>query len=248
MIQQMHLAAQYLAAAGMSFVKKEEDDSHTNLGFSTEKTSLYTRKLFGTDTILYLNYTSFSLEWVHKNSREILMLDGKTHVEIVNWIQQISQDNGIDVKYQYNLHYELPYPITDDFTFSLHNNTLLQELLEYRKSAHQIIAGFLENHHLDSEIRIWPHHFDTGAFTILNNTPGISIGLGLAIPDTMCNDFYLYISGYKGHNPIDTKPFAPLSHGEWKNNGFTGAILPMEVIDKKIGISFFSEALKVYRN
>ena len=30
MEKQIHLAAQYLAAAGISFLEKEPDDSHTN--------------------------------------------------------------------------------------------------------------------------------------------------------------------------------------------------------------------------
>lgn len=41
----MHLAAQYLAAAGISFVAKEDDDSHTNLGFSAETGSMTTHPL-----------------------------------------------------------------------------------------------------------------------------------------------------------------------------------------------------------
>jgi hypothetical protein len=45
MEKQMHLASQYLAAAGLSFVKKQDDDSHTNLGFNTEKGIMYTRAL-----------------------------------------------------------------------------------------------------------------------------------------------------------------------------------------------------------
>ena len=42
----MHLTAQYLAAAGISFVAKKDDDSHTNVGFSIEKTCIETHKWF----------------------------------------------------------------------------------------------------------------------------------------------------------------------------------------------------------
>jgi hypothetical protein len=36
MKDQLHIAAQYLAAANMSFLEKKADDSHTNLGFNTD--------------------------------------------------------------------------------------------------------------------------------------------------------------------------------------------------------------------
>ena len=45
MEKQMHLAAQYLAAAGISFLEKKDDDSHTNLGFSIKDQCLYTHTL-----------------------------------------------------------------------------------------------------------------------------------------------------------------------------------------------------------
>ena len=41
----MHIAAQYLAAAGISILEKQPDDSHTNVGFSVEDRTLFTRPL-----------------------------------------------------------------------------------------------------------------------------------------------------------------------------------------------------------
>jgi len=52
----MYLAAHYLAAAGVYLVKKEEDDSHTNLGFSTVKTSMETHPLSENVDIHSLDY------------------------------------------------------------------------------------------------------------------------------------------------------------------------------------------------
>ncbi len=75
MTTQMHLAAQYLAAAGISFVPEENDDSHTNLGFSTQKECLYTRPLNSSGAELLLNYNFFTLEWNSNNFIRILHLD-----------------------------------------------------------------------------------------------------------------------------------------------------------------------------
>lgn len=58
----MHLAAQYLAAAGISFVEKKADYSHTNLGWSIDKQRLETHPLSEKGDVLALNYNTFSLE------------------------------------------------------------------------------------------------------------------------------------------------------------------------------------------
>ena len=63
MKKQTYLAAQYLAAAGISFVKKEADDSHTNLGFDTDGGFLATHSLSEDGDKLVLNYKNFNLEW-----------------------------------------------------------------------------------------------------------------------------------------------------------------------------------------
>lgn len=46
------------------------------------------------------------------------------------------------------------------------------------------LERILIDNYLESSIRVWPHHFDTGIFTTHNNGSGISISAGLAIPAT----------------------------------------------------------------
>ena len=43
--EQTHLAAQYLAAAGISFLNKKPEDSPTNLGFITDSGEVETHVL-----------------------------------------------------------------------------------------------------------------------------------------------------------------------------------------------------------
>ena len=92
----MHRAAQYLAAAGISFLKKRDDDSHTNLGWRSDLTSLLTYKLNKKGDKLALNYNSFSLEWVNGETvSENLLLEGTTHSEVISWISETAVKNGI---------------------------------------------------------------------------------------------------------------------------------------------------------
>ncbi|WP_299312780.1 hypothetical protein [uncultured Aquimarina sp.] len=248
MTAQMHLAAQYLAAAGISFVDKKDDDSHTNLGFSVEKGTLYTRELDNKPIILSLSYDLFTLEWNDSSSKSTLRLDGTTHAEVVQWINRMAKNSDITVPYSYDIHYELPYQISDDYVFKLQDASALHQLKKHRVLAYEIIREVLDRNKLDSEIRIWPHHFDTGAFAPLEDEAGLSIGLGLAIPDEAHNEYYFYISAYQGHDSVDTANFKLLSLGEWKNEGFKGAILSVSGVHKNNGVTFFEEALSTYKN
>ncbi|WP_424275174.1 hypothetical protein [Eudoraea sp.] len=248
MEKMMYLLAQYLAAAGISFIEKKDDDSHSNLGFSIENSSMYSRPLNENGDTLSVSYKKFTLEWNSNGVSTSMRLDGTTHAEILNWIEKMAAKGSIKVAYSYSFHYDFPYQTKDNFVFKLLDATRLRELLKLRVLAQMVLETFLQDQNLNSEIRIWPHHFDTGAYAIFNDRTGDAIGLGLAIPDTVCSDHYFYINGYKGHESMDTSDFKPLSLGSWGAHGFNGAILPATKIDKNKGIAFLSEAFFQYKN
>ncbi|WP_350290561.1 hypothetical protein [uncultured Croceitalea sp.] len=248
MNKQLHLAAQYLATAGKSFLEHRSDDSHTNVGFFMEDYTLRTWNLEDSGTYLAFSFDDFTLQWGSKNGKISFALDGKIHDEIVDWISKMAIASSIKNAYRYDLHYDLPYKISNDFKFELSNLNDLSELLQLRILAQSSLAAFLSNEKLKSDIRIWPHHLDTGAFVELNNGSGKSIGIGMAIPDSVSDNHYFYISGYKGHNALATNNFSKLTHGEWKNNGFKGAILPVLEVDENTVLAFFIEALALYKS
>lgn len=243
----MHLAAQYLAAAGISFVEKKSDDSHTSLKYEVNNTSLYTLPLNVVGDTLSLNYKLFALEWNSKNNTETILLNGRSHKEVLNWIRTRVKESGIEKKFNYTFHYDLPYAINDDFTFLLERDALKKQT-SIRTLAQNTIESFLLKSKLQSDVRTWPHHFDSGAFSILNEDGKFSIGLGLAIPDAVCDDFYFYISAYKGHQSFSTEGFLPIKFGLWKNNGFKGAILPASQIMKEQVEYFFEKTFEIYMN
>ena len=245
MNQQIHLASQYLAAAGISFVLPKEDDSHTNLGFDPETKSMETRELSKEVDILAFNYQKFSLEWHSFKGNEFFELDGKTHKEVLLWLQDISLKK-LGKKYSYDLHYELPYVIDDNYTYKIENKEELDHLCNLRILATHTFESFVENNQLDTEIRIWPHHFDTGGYAQVGTTD-MYIGFGLAIPDSVCKHHYFYIVGYKNNTAMETGNFENLSHGTWLNSNFKGAILPAIDLKETETIQFFQEALKQYK-
>lgn len=247
MEEMTYLAAQYLAAAGISFINKKSDDSHTNLGFSIPEGSLSTRPLCRAGDALSFNYDHFTLEWETFDRAITFQLDGSTHKEIVSWIEQTASAAGIEAPYRYDFHYDLPFSVTDDYTFTRSDASRLKELLDLRVLAQLVIESFVTTSQLDSEVRVWPHHFDTGAYAALEDGSGLTVGLGLAIPDSVCNDHYFYISAYNNDGIVSPDGFKALSQGTWKTESFTGAVLPATHIRELQAIAFFKEALATYK-
>jgi len=246
MEQMMHLAAQYLATAAISFLEKKDDDSHTNLGFNPQDGALVTHPLSEVGDKLSLSYKNFTLIWSSLKENTSFDLDGSTHIEILEWLTKVSQ-KFIGKEYKYELHYDLPYNISDGYQFKLVDSDRLKQLLHLRTKAQLVLKRVLRDNHLTSDVRIWPHHFDTGGFSLLNENSRIAIGLGLAIPDSVCDQHYFYIGGYEGHTPIKVSDFDKLSHGQWSNEGFVGAVLPADTMDEKGVVGFFAEAIDLYK-
>lgn len=245
MKDQMHLVAQYLAAANMSFLKKKEDDSHTNLGFTIDTLCLETYDLSSNGDKLSLNYKDFSLEWSSQKGNTTLPLEGRKHPDILEWLKNLSMAH-LSREYVYKFHYDLPYSIEDIPMFKLTDLSELEHLRHIRVLAQKTIEHMVASNHLDSPIRIWPHHFDTGAYAPLETTPGISIGIGMAIPDSVSDTHYFYISGYNEEGAILPSSMEKLDQGKWLDQDFKGAILSATNLSVSEAIQFFKEAIGQY--
>lgn len=241
----MHLAAQYLATAAISFIDKKEDDSHTNLGWINHTMETHP---FNNGDKLGLNYNDFSLEWIKRNgNKEHLLLNNRTHKEIVEWLSKASSDNAMEKQYAYNLHYELPYEKINDTTrFKLTSKTKLDALIRNRDLAHHVISKVLITNNFKSSIRIWPHHFDTGAFVKVNDN--LSIGLGMAIPDAVIDDFYFYISGYSDNKSIDIALPKDIDIETYYTKGFKGFALAVSELNESSAVNFCQAAIDNYLN
>jgi hypothetical protein len=110
---------------------------------------------------LAFSYKNFELGWHSGNRIRSQELDGTTHKEVLYWIRQISTGTHPTRTYSFKFHYDLLYPISDTFLFHTVNTGELRELMQLRSLAQRVLSGFLESNQLQSEIRVWPHHFDT---------------------------------------------------------------------------------------
>jgi hypothetical protein len=80
----------------------------------------------------------------------------------------------------------------------------------------------------DSEVRVWPHHFDAGLLRVVasdaQGNATQTIGAGLSPGDDQYAEPYWYVSPWPYPERADALP--PLSAGgHWHTSGFTAAIL-----------------------
>ena len=250
MISQFHQAAQYLAGAGISFIKKADDDSHTNLGWDSSSHRLLTHPFTKKNFQLGLNFDTFDLEWLQNGFVQAqISLTSHTHAEVLNWIHDQVKHNDINATYHYKFHYELPY---DDlaadhiFEFDQQKASVISEQWDI---AQLKFAEFLNECQLHSPIRVWPHHFDMGIYTRINTKPEAFLGAGYAIPDDWINDFYYYANGWLNNQPVTTANFSTISHGIWHKKDHKGLTYNQQnVNDKHSNIDpFLRSALKGFK-
>jgi hypothetical protein len=246
MLQALHIASQYLAMAGKSFLPPQADDSHTNLGWETPR--LHSRPLTeDSGPRLALDLETYSLCFISE-SGEVLSshgLAGHTHSHMLEWVRGQASELGLGRGYSFHLHYELPYVgELVNYSFPEADQSELKRMINMRQEVDAALRSLGQEFNWTFDIRIWPHHFDTGALLAQFEGENMirSIGFGLAIPDTMCNDFYLYTSVWSAQGPLDLQGLQPLQVGRWKTPDWQGGIAPVTELESTDYLRFFRES------
>ncbi len=245
----MHQAAQYVAMAGKSFLPQLPDDSHTNMRWDSTARAMVGRPLDEAKEIsVALNFASYSLEFVDTQVDVLasLYLGGSRHDAILFWIQEQADILGIAGDFDFDLHYELPYPAMEmDMVFPEEDSNELELLADLFTHVQDAMNTVIEPIAAAQEIRIWPHHFDIASLIITGvegNLITSSIGLGMAVPDKMVDDFYLYASAWK-RDGVELSDMPVLTMGEWKNPDWNGAVLPATELTVPQMLTFYQETI-----
>ena len=259
-MQQQHHAAQFIAMAGKHLIPQQPDDSNTNMEFIFGKDMLRGNALAnGMHVALQLSEMKISILDKDNNIKNVIVLEGKTKQNVFVELAQNLADLGIDViDFKNELHYEIPsHQLDKGAVFSIKNENTFIENTNYRHNAKIILNEIAQLFEQEEPIRIWPHHFDTGAFFVVGkNEKGETtktIGIGLAIPDSMVEEPYYYLS-FWSENPIkELEKFDTLDAGKWMMPDWSGAILKQSEILKvssatgqyKLVKSFFHSGINI---
>ena len=236
--QQLHWLCQTIAKANRSYVTSQPDDGHTNLFYDDLDNRIVGRWINnGREHImLTLNLATLHFEW-QNSAKEVVQsvaAIGKSASDIESELAAELPDIFLNPQgFTDHLHFQIPkYSFAGEPIQAIDEADIL-EWKTYRKLANVLcglVLGYLE---LEGEIRIWPHHFDTGIYVEVNQKLGI--GFGLAMEDSMAGAPYFYLSGYPIHGTLEYNNLPELSNGRWEvSDNWKGAILPLDELSSAI--------------
>lgn len=244
-LQQQHYAAQLLALTGKHLIPQEADDSNTNARYLAETEMLAGNKLTN-GLRLGLKLTSLELQLLDSGDQpqQTLPLAGLTFDEAFETMKKLLQKSGVDTAALVNqLHFEIPdHALAHSARFAVSNPQYFKENARVRHDIEIVLREAVSGFSEAAPVRVWPHHFDTGTFIPLatNAKGGVtkSIGLGWAIPDTMIDEPYFYLSFWSEDDGKISNDFTPLPAGAWMMPGWNGAVLRhSEILQKQSAAS-----------
>lgn len=256
--RQLHWLSQVIAKVNKAFVTEKADDSHTNLFYDPVGDKLTGRWIESPEgeILLSLNLDTMQFEWLDKTLKPL-----QAFTIFDKSIQQLEKDAakypakfGMETAaISQPLHFEIPDYGIKNITEKDIAGEGLAIWKFYRQLANDNCFTILGYTQSESEVRIWPHHFDTGIYAQVTNDMGI--GFGLAMKDEMAGNAYFYLSGYKSSGSINYVDLPGLSHGSWETGTWKGAILRLDEISVgpieqagKIVKSFIKEAVDWFLN
>ncbi len=235
--QLLHTLSQFIARVGKAYIPPKPDDSHTNLAWEPETGCISGHPIpapLGNFT-LAIELKTFSVLLRNADNQAICrvkaagMRDDQLLEVIRNWMQETGLDGQL---LEYPLHFSIPvYGPGVNFPYPSSDKDSLETWAKMRTLANEALFLLNDAFSLETPIRIWPHHFDTGVYYQLNKDDSgktnRSIGAGLAIADDLLDEPYFYMYGWKesGSLPYDEKP--NLTYGYWLvQDKWKGALLP----------------------
>ncbi|NER12561.1 hypothetical protein GWK08_03845 [Leptobacterium flavescens] len=246
-----HHLSQFLAAFSNSYLPKADDDSQSNLGWSVSKSAVISREIEGVH--LELSYKDLHLRVIKGEQAEETDILGLGREQLDSWIREKISGFGLDAS---RFNYELGFTIDTDFDsfISLDNEEekSIEELSLYRNLSQLALEDTAAKSTAATDIRIWPHHFDTGMLIDLSEERdfGTGLGLGYAIADSVNDTPYYYVYGWgKNSANINYGELPGLSSGTWKNGDWKGALLPASECSNPEKLKdFYGEASAILTN
>ena len=249
--QQIHQLAQTIAKFNRTYVPKLADDSHTNLAFDPLAMRLVGRWV---DTpngklIMALNLFEFTYELLDRSWKSVhsFPIAGKTQAQTEQVISDYIPELGLKAEgFTDKLHFEITAYDFAQETFSEWQKNDIQLWANGRSLGNDACQWLLNHLQIEGEVRIWPHHFDTGIY--VESTSKVGLGFGLAMQDNMIRNPYFYYSAYGlNDHEIDLTKTKALTQGKWiVEDHWKGAVLEMSMANRQNLFTFLKEVTTFY--
>jgi hypothetical protein len=230
--RQLHLLSQLIAKFNRTYMPAKDDDSHTNLFFDPIGERI-TGRCVRTETLGILptfNLKDQMFQFLDLSCKVLISVEtvGKKLDDIETEIEALLPNLGLNpAGFTDKLHFEITkYDFAELPVEPLGEG--LASWRQYRSLANQICFSFLGYVQVHEEVRMWPHHFDTGIYFNAKNDLGL--GFGLAMEDNMAGAPYFYLSAHPKTKEI---AYQRLPKGNWKweiGEHWKGAILTLDVL------------------
>jgi len=225
---QLHHAAQFAAAAGISYLPHEPDDSHTNLEWLPGLAALASRVIPARAAFrLAIRPADLSLLLLDASGSAAasLPLDGRRIHEATAWIRTRVAERGADpVRYTLARHYEIPrHPVKDGAAFDTGDAASFEQLGRWLATGAAALESLRAATAGASDVRCWPHHFDIAL--LIDAGPGRTVGVGLEPGDVYYDEPYLYVNMHP-QPPASALTSTLRAGGSWHTREWIGAVLP----------------------
>jgi len=234
--QHLHLLCQVIGKANRTYVPDKADESHTNLHFDPWGNKILGRWIqTGSGNVMVgLDLNTLQFEVLNSSHKQILTVSsiGKTMEEIEIEFETLLPKTGLDpTGFRAPMPQEIPAYAFSKKPQEAIQAQALDQWKYFRKLANQSCYQFLGYAQAESEVRIWPEHFDTGIY--FEYAGNIGIGFGLAMEDSMAGEPYFYLAGYPKNGSLIFENLPKSPTWKWElGEHWKGAILPVSVIEK----------------
>lgn len=244
----LHSLAQLLALTGTNRLPPQPDDSQANLNWNPAQQQLEGRPFDQNGHLvrLVVDLPGDSLQFLTADNQPIATfgIAGKTPTDAKAWWLEVLHGWGLSTNTPLN--YQLDKePVAEQTPYQWPAD--LSPWAEWRTLANETLQTLNTQSGQFSEVRIWPHHFDTGVYYSFPDETGkeqAAIWAGYAIADSLSEEPYFYLAGYDTRNAIDFGTATSLSVGNWLiTPNWKGAFLPVSEAAGSDRInSFFRES------
>jgi hypothetical protein len=225
--RQTHHAAQLATAAGISFLSKQADDSHTNLEWLPGLGALASRVVPSTAPFrIAVRIMDLELRILDDRNATVacLGLNGRKIADAEAWVRARVRERGAPAaKFTLAKHYKIPHhAVGDGSAFDTSDRAAFTELAAWFDLAAEALESVRARYD-GSEVRCWPHHFDIATLTTVEGSK--TVGVGLEPGDTYYDEPYFYVNA--SPPPPAGAALAPLAgDGVWHTDEWFGAVLP----------------------